>query len=109
MRRLLFTAVLAGLTGCSTAVESPSAAKPTNESPKMMSDAARPPEKLLGPEPQMDAPYASKSVKANPKVVGWPEGKMPVAAQGFKVQKFAGDMKTWRTRGGRTCCRTAAC
>lgn len=34
-------------------------------------------------------PYATKSVKNTTKVMGWPEGKTPVAPDGFVVTKFA--------------------
>ena len=34
-------------------------------------------------------PYATKSAVNHPRVEGWPEGKKPVAPQGFTVQKFA--------------------
>jgi glucose/arabinose dehydrogenase len=33
-------------------------------------------------------PYASKSVTNHPDVMGWTEGKTPVAPAGFKVEKF---------------------
>jgi len=38
---------------------------------------------------QLPAPYASKSKTNNSKVIGWPEGKMPTAPEGFTVTKFA--------------------
>lgn len=34
-------------------------------------------------------PYATRSARKDSKVIGWPEGKTPVAAAGFKVSKFA--------------------
>lgn len=34
-------------------------------------------------------PFATKSVRNSPKVVGWPEGKVPTAPAGFTVTKFA--------------------
>lgn len=38
---------------------------------------------------QLPAPYASKSKTNNSKVIGWPEGKIPTAPEGFTVTKFA--------------------
>jgi glucose/arabinose dehydrogenase len=34
-------------------------------------------------------PYSTKSTKNFSKVIGWPEGKTPVAPEGFEVTKFA--------------------
>jgi glucose/arabinose dehydrogenase len=59
-------------------------------------DAARPPETTVGADPKLPSPYATESVTAHPKVIGWPEGKTPVAPAGFKVQKFAADMQNPR-------------
>lgn len=36
----------------------------------------------------LPAPYATPSARNNSKVIGWPEGKTPVAPDGFKVTKF---------------------
>lgn len=41
-------------------------------------------------------PYATKSVTNHPSVVGWIEGKMPVAPDGFTVTKFADGFKSPR-------------
>jgi glucose/arabinose dehydrogenase len=41
-------------------------------------------------------PYATVPTKRNSKVIGWPEGKTPVAPAGFKVTKFAGKMNSPR-------------
>jgi len=38
---------------------------------------------------QLPAPYATESVRNNSKVIGWPQGKMPIAPQGFSVSIFA--------------------
>lgn len=38
---------------------------------------------------ELPAPYATPSVRNNSKVIGWPEGKTPVAPAGFKVTTFA--------------------
>jgi glucose/arabinose dehydrogenase len=40
----------------------------------------------------LPAPFATQSVKNYCKVIGWPEGKTPVAPAGFTVTKFAGDL-----------------
>ena len=57
---------------------------------------ARPPEQTVGPNPTMAEPFATKSVDNHPKVVGWPEGKTPTAAPGFRVQAFAAKLENPR-------------
>ena len=42
---------------------------------------------------KLPAPFASESVRKESKIVAWPEGKMPEAPEGFKVTKFAEDLK----------------
>ena len=37
----------------------------------------------------LPAPYATKSVRNQSKVIGWAAGKMPTAPAGFTVSKFA--------------------
>ncbi len=37
----------------------------------------------------MPVPYSTKSSKNYSKVIGWPEGKTPIAPEGFEVTKFA--------------------
>lgn len=37
----------------------------------------------------LPAPFTTESVENRPQEVGWPEGKMPVAPEGFVVTKFA--------------------
>ena len=46
--------------------------------------------------PALPAPYATTSTKRNSKVIGWPEGKTPVAPAGFTVTKFAGHLNSPR-------------
>lgn len=41
-------------------------------------------------------PYATKSSVNFSKVIGWPEGKTPVAPEGFTVSKFADDLRSCR-------------
>jgi glucose/arabinose dehydrogenase len=45
----------------------------------------------LGPEvaARLPKPYATESAIKHPKVIGWPEGKMPSAPEGFRVSAFA--------------------
>ncbi len=38
---------------------------------------------------ELPAPYATPSVRNNSKVIGWPQGKTPVAPEGFTVTAFA--------------------
>ncbi len=38
------------------------------------------------------APYDTKSVINHPRTIGWPEGRKPVAPQGFAVTRFAGGL-----------------
>lgn len=45
---------------------------------------------------KLPEPYATKSVRNFSKVIGWPEGKTPVAPKGFKVEKFADGLKSPR-------------
>lgn len=42
---------------------------------------------------QLPSPYSSEVVRNESKVIGWPADKKPVAPQGFKVEKFAGDLE----------------
>ena len=39
------------------------------------------------------APFSSESTTKNSKVIGWAEGKMPVAPEGFTVTRFADSLK----------------
>ncbi len=41
-------------------------------------------------------PFATPSVRNNTKVIGWPEGKTPIAPKGFTVTKFADSLKNPR-------------
>jgi glucose/arabinose dehydrogenase len=41
-------------------------------------------------------PFATPAVKKNSKVIGWPEGKTPVAPEGFVVTKFADKLNSPR-------------
>lgn len=38
-------------------------------------------------------PYATKSVRNQSKVIGWPEGKMPTVPSGFSISNFAKDLE----------------
>jgi glucose/arabinose dehydrogenase len=46
--------------------------------------------------PELPPPHATKSVRNFSRVVGWPQGKTPVAPPGFTVSKFAGDLQSPR-------------
>jgi glucose/arabinose dehydrogenase len=41
-------------------------------------------------------PYATPPTKRNSKVIGWPEGKTPIAPEGFIVTKYAGGLNSPR-------------
>jgi glucose/arabinose dehydrogenase len=41
-------------------------------------------------------PYETPDTKKNSKVIGWPEGKTPIAPEGFVVTKYAGDLNSPR-------------
>ena len=45
---------------------------------------------------QVNLPEPSESKRKNSKVIGWPEGKTPVAPEGFVVTKFAGGLSNPR-------------
>lgn len=45
---------------------------------------------------QLPEPYATPSSRKNSKVIGWSEGKTPVAPDGFTVKRFAGDLNNPR-------------
>jgi glucose/arabinose dehydrogenase len=49
-----------------------------------------------GTPPQLPAPDLSASKTKFSKVIGWPEGKTPIAPAGFTVTKFAGNIKNPR-------------
>jgi glucose/arabinose dehydrogenase len=44
----------------------------------------------------LPAPYATKSVTNRSKVIGWTEGKMPMAPEGFQVTIFADNLESPR-------------
>ncbi len=51
---------------------------------------------LVGPgkkiAAELPAPYATESVEVRSKVIGWPEGRTPIAPAGFTVTAFAKDL-----------------
>jgi len=49
-------------------------------------------ETTVGPL-ELPAPFASESVTKQSKVIEWPAGTTPVAAEGFKVERFADSLK----------------
>jgi glucose/arabinose dehydrogenase len=44
----------------------------------------------------LPAPYATPDTKRNSKVIGWPEGKTPIAPEGFSVTKYADGLNSPR-------------
>ncbi len=44
---------------------------------------------LAADPPKLPPPFDSKSVVKHPKVIGWPDGKMPTAPDGFTVSLYA--------------------
>ena len=44
----------------------------------------------------LPTPYATTPTKRSSKVIGWPEGKTPVAPAGFTVTKYAGRLNSPR-------------
>ena len=49
-------------------------------------------ETTVGPL-ELPAPFASESVTKESKIVAWPSGTTPTAAEGFKVERFADSLK----------------
>lgn len=49
-------------------------------------------ETAIGPL-TLEAPFSSKSVTNNSKVIAWPEGQTPIAPEGFKVTRFADELE----------------
>jgi glucose/arabinose dehydrogenase len=45
---------------------------------------------------KLPEPYATPDTKKNSKVIGWPEGKTPVAPEGFTVTKYADNLNSPR-------------
>ncbi|MFN2433594.1 MAG: sorbosone dehydrogenase family protein [Gemmatimonadota bacterium] len=46
----------------------------------------------VGPDPELPPPFATDAATNFPEVVGWPEGRSPVAPAGFLVSLYAGDL-----------------
>lgn len=51
---------------------------------------------MVGSTIALPEPYATESARKNSRVLGWPEGKTPVAPKGFTVTKFADKMNNPR-------------
>ncbi len=45
----------------------------------------------------LPAPYTTKSVSHYSNIVGWPDGKTPVAPAGFRVTEFARELESPRS------------
>lgn len=82
-RFLLLIAVLPYITACNSQTKNKSA-----ETGSASADTA------VNQAPDLPAPSDSKTNFS--KVIGWPEGKTPVAPAGFTVTKFAGKIKSPR-------------
>ncbi len=80
-RRLLFRTVLAMAV---LFVLSCAATTPTNTPTLQYPVGVGPPETL-----RLPPPFATPSVRNTSKVIGWPQGRTPVAAPGFEVSLFA--------------------
>src|SRR4051794_27635169 len=52
--------------------------------------------KESNPSNPYNLPAPSESKRKNSKVIGWPEGKTPIAPEGFVVEKYAGGLKSPR-------------
>jgi glucose/arabinose dehydrogenase len=58
------------------------------------SDNSEPlPDSLLNKQDTLPPPFATKSVRNSPRVVGWSDGAKPTAPAGFVVTEFARDLK----------------
>jgi glucose/arabinose dehydrogenase len=55
-----------------------------------------PPDGNLIRSDTLPPPFATPAVRNNSKVIGWPEGKTPLAPSGFNVSKFADTLKNPR-------------
>ena len=53
-------------------------------------------ETTLGQQVELPAPFATEAKTKFSNVIGWPEGKTPVAPEGFTVTKFAEDLNNPR-------------
>lgn len=64
----------------------------------MMSCSSKPttPAEVTPPQAMLPSPDVSHQVKKYSEVIGWSEGKTPVAPQGFTVQKYADGFKNPR-------------
>ncbi|MBP0446252.1 sorbosone dehydrogenase family protein [Roseomonas sp. SSH11] len=50
----------------------------------------------MGTDPRLPPPDMSHEVTKHPRAIGWPEGRMPRAAEGFAVTRFAGGLENPR-------------
>jgi glucose/arabinose dehydrogenase len=55
-----------------------------------------PPDGNLIRSDTLPPPFATPAVRNNSKIIGWPEGKTPLAPSGFNVSKFADTLKNPR-------------
>jgi glucose/arabinose dehydrogenase len=86
---LLGTVLLAGLWSCQSSEKSDDSAQTADATPTVAHEA-------LTADINLPAPYHTESVKKYSNVIGWPEGKMPVAPAGFVVTRYATDLDSPR-------------
>ena len=90
MRRFLpiLTAIMFLATNCNTKSDSD---KITTDTTTTLVDTAQ-----SNSTDSLPKPFATESVRNQSKVIGWPQGKMPVAPAGFTVTKFADSLESPR-------------
>ena len=77
------------LTVFSFLLSSPAVAQRSDSVPKHISSRITLIDTTPDPQLQLPLPYATKSVDNASQVIGWKDGQLPQAPEGFKVSKFA--------------------
>ena len=90
---LSLTAALAFLLGCARAAEKEAGTQASDTTTIEARVAARDsaPSPSTKP-PAFPPPFHTESATRFPKIIGWPEGKMPAAPTGFQVSVYAGGL-----------------
>lgn len=70
--------------------------KPSEEEKQALDSSAKEQHTLVSSGVVLPAPYATKSVTNRAKVIGWVNGKTPVAPGGFTVSRFADSLESPR-------------
>jgi glucose/arabinose dehydrogenase len=86
MKLLVCSAITTFLVILSCSDEKKSSAEATKTDSTSLSDSGK------TMNDSLPAPFHTSSVRNQSKVIGWSEGKMPTAPQGFTVSKFAGGL-----------------